>query len=127
MYNKSYERQKDNFKMVRKDVKKADDLGYGWAIYVAKFSLRGTLYLSLVTYKSKIMYIIYNSKFYKLNSIMGEDLTGNVSPKQFIDRFELYSDGTTKNYKLYPVTLNYVIKHIPLTIFQNLTYYKQSI
>lgn len=129
MYNKSYGSKTDNFRVVRKEVKKIDDLGYGWAIYVAKFTVNtgGTLYLTLVTNKSKIVYIIYNSEFYKLNSTKNDDLTGKVSPKQFVDRYGVYSDGTPMNYKLYSVTLKYVKSHIPVTIYQNLGYYKRSI
>lgn len=129
MYNKSYGSKSDNFRVVRKEVKKIDDLGYGWAIYVAKFTVNtgGTLYLTLVTNKSKIVYIIYNSEFYKLNSTKNDDLTGKVSPKQFVDRYGVYSDGTPMNYKLYSVTLKYVKNHLPVTIYQNLGYYKRSI
>lgn len=93
-------------------VKKVEDLGYGWAFYLSKF-YEGSqpVFIALLTKGSKIILLNRYDKYYKLISASGGDLTGMVTPRQFVK-------GLTSAYTLREVSKRTVQTTLPVTVYQ---------
>lgn len=107
-----YQRYTQHLKSV--GVKKVEDLGYGWAFYLSKF-YEGSqpVFITLLTKGSKIIFLnrMEYDKYYKLISASGSDLTGMVTPRQFVK-------GLTSAYTLREVSKRTVQTTLPATVYQ---------
>lgn len=92
-------------------VKKIDDLGYGWAMYLAKFDNDGHPFnMTFLTKNSKIVFGNKFFLFHRIFSKSGEDLTGQVTPNQFVKNIGIYSMSS--------VPIGYVQHTVPSTVLQ---------
>ena len=93
-------------------VKKVEDLGYGWAFWVSKFYEGGSpIFIAILTKGSKIIFLNQYNKYFRLVSGSGIDLTGKVSPREFVK-------GVTSAYTLREVSKRTVQGNLPATVYQ---------
>jgi cytochrome oxidase Cu insertion factor (SCO1/SenC/PrrC family) len=108
----------------KKTQKKVANLGYGWALHHAKILInKGVMNTYLITHNSKIILAIDNGKFYKIVSPYGSDLTGKISPGQFLDMFGVHRNGQFIGVYLDKVSNSYARDNLPETILQKIKDY----
>ena len=115
----------DKFYLKSGHVKKIEDLGYGWAMYLAKFDNDGhSFHLTILTKDSKIVFVNKFFGFYTVySSSTGEELTGKITPNQLVktDGYYLFSlTHIVKGgvYSFAGVPMGYVHHIVPPTVFQ---------
>lgn len=92
-------------------VKKIDDLGYGWGIYLAKFEDNGHPFnMTILTKNSMVMFVNKFFVFFQIYSQSGEDLSGKITPNQLVKG---------KDSHIYKYVPNgYVMHVVPSTVIQ---------